>query len=407
LQTLTEEEKQYVFQCSASNLTVAKNFQTIWFRLLSRAALDGKITMPESELADILKYLLLPENITDQQPCVELIAGNIEQILDANKRLFDICPEAPAKKSMASLEKNREAAKQKLLAANADMNSAVTAPPAKFSPAHYRNSSSSILKRLLSQLTIEEATTSDNTMTDGYQFKQIISSEILSTDEYAKLLHFFGAAQLQNIIRNKFEFADLVVTFTTEQNHLLINLLGSTYFQKVIPTSYELQIILNKFSALSTNKWNDLLPLLKVECMQPILAELLAKELEELPAAAISKLVTTLGVRHIATLLLATPPENFIKTLSAFSIQHQKEIRAEYLLSLTKEMASICKEREKKPTYLGIFTRRIKKTNAAHALKDVMENKADEKTLNLYEKQLERKNDIGTMHRRWKSTRCN
>jgi hypothetical protein len=393
LQVITPAERKFIFECSALALTVAKSFQTIWFRLLSRAVIEGKMQLPEAELSEIVKHLSSEENASNQEPCAELMAGNIEQIVEANKKLFDIYLAEPAKESMAILEKKREKAKAKLMSRNNDTNTADSS---------YTGTNKSVLKRLLSKPVIE-VPASNIQIANGYQLKKILQSKLLSTDEYSKLLHFFGSEQLQEIIKDKFEFAELIVSLSTEQSNLLISLLTPAYFQKIFPTGYELAAVLKKFTLLPADKWQSLLPLFNMVSVQQAMCDLLTNELEEVPANSRAMFVETVGVNKMALSLQMIPSEKFCATLASFSPEHQKEIRAAYSQSLITNINALCDERAKKSTYFGLFKPRLQKTRSAHALKDVMENKADEKTLSVFEKQLDKNNDLGRIHRQWRS----
>ncbi|MDR3492595.1 MAG: hypothetical protein P4M12_11260 [Gammaproteobacteria bacterium] len=91
LKTVNKEEKKTIYSCFSTYNSVAMTFELCWLHLLSRAAIENKIEIPEIELSNIIELLSL--NPMRSVPCVELIAQDMERIVNNHPELFQLYPE--------------------------------------------------------------------------------------------------------------------------------------------------------------------------------------------------------------------------------------------------------------------------------------------------------------------------
>lgn len=112
LQTLVPDEQKTIFDLSSPHLTVANNFQIIWFHLLMRADSFGYVKIKEDERKHVLEELDKPENgnMRTQIPCVELYAGNIKSILHTNPLIYETYPKniQSSERALSVLRKQRD-----------------------------------------------------------------------------------------------------------------------------------------------------------------------------------------------------------------------------------------------------------------------------------------------------------
>ncbi|MDR3491318.1 MAG: hypothetical protein P4M12_04640 [Gammaproteobacteria bacterium] len=90
LLTLENDERAIIFNSCAPNLTVGRNFEIIWLRLLSRVAMQGRIALSEERINEII--IILENEGFEDQPCIELLAISLNQILQHNPNLYSIMP---------------------------------------------------------------------------------------------------------------------------------------------------------------------------------------------------------------------------------------------------------------------------------------------------------------------------
>jgi hypothetical protein len=88
LKLLTPDQLAIVYAATSPSMTMGASFKEVWFRLLSRVAIERTIVIPELELQSMIGYLTTLQ-VADE-PCVELFANAIHQVLLANQNLYAI-----------------------------------------------------------------------------------------------------------------------------------------------------------------------------------------------------------------------------------------------------------------------------------------------------------------------------
>jgi hypothetical protein len=248
LLALEEDEKEYLFGCFATNNVIAMSFEVCWLHLLFRAALVHQvIELSEIEVHAIFETL--SSSVSDPSiaiACVELIAKDLNNILNNHQELFDMYPrniESAAYTAVTIKEAAINNAKQALQTALTSTDTYLVLPSSS------KENPERLQKQFYNSL-INDIDTLNKVLT-GMNYQE----------HYSLFHHILGRKTLQDIINNATSLQKILANCLVVDTHIvLLQALGKDYLQTILPNAKEIRKIIDVLSHMQYSTFfNDIL----------------------------------------------------------------------------------------------------------------------------------------------------
>ncbi len=227
IKTFDAAEKKKLYSCFSTFNCIAMTFELCWSHLLSRAAIDGKIEVPETELANIIELLSL--NPMNSVPCVELISQDLERILNNHPELFHTYPqneEISTRVALDMCQSRYQEAQDNLFESLKEGENLVI----------YRYGDQG-KKRLLVQFY--------KSLIKNLDDLKVVTIEVPFLHRLVLFRDVLGKEALQSIIKNVADLKKVLITLLDISIHVsFFNILGKEYMQSLVENVDDLNEII-------------------------------------------------------------------------------------------------------------------------------------------------------------------